>query len=317
MARSVRYQIPVFPPFQGYSGATRCFDGIWTWSNIAVDAVGGRYQLDGVGMNPIGEMIACKTNLLEELFSLKGKVALITGGYRGIGRAIADAYAAAGADLVVTARDLRGCQTAATEISDRYGVKTAGKEMDVKNVERIDTVLKEVVDEFGKVDILVNSAGIAGSEKPVLSMTDDDMTEVMSVDFYGTFFVSRSVAQMMVRRKSGKIINICSILGKVAARNMAGYCASKAAILQLTRVMALELMHENIQVNAISPGYFMTDFSRGFLDMEMGKKFMANKIPMRRAGNTEEIKSTAIYLATCPPFLTGTDISIDGGHSIV
>ncbi len=242
---------------------------------------------------------------------------MITGGNRGIGRAIADAYAAAGADLVVTARDLHGCRAAATELSGRYGVKAVGKEMNVKNVQRIDAVLDEIVDEFGKIDILVNSAGIAGCEKPVLSMTDEDMTEVMGVDFFGTFFVSRSVGQLMVRRKSGKIINICSILGKVAARNMAGYCASKAAILQLTRVMALELMHDNIQVNAISPGYFVTDLSRGFLDMEAGKKFMANKIPMKRAGNPEEIKSTAIYLATCPPFLTGADISIDGGHSIV
>lgn len=284
---------------------------------ISTDSVAGKSQVDGAGMNPIGEDVARKANLLEELFSLKGKIALITGGTRGIGRAIADAYAAAGADLVVTARDLRGCQAAATEISARYGVKAVGKEMNVKNVERIDAVLKEVVDEFGKIDILVNSAGIAGSEKPVLRMTDEDMAEVMSVDFYGTFFVSRSVGQVMVRKKSGKIINICSILGKVAARNMAGYCASKAAILQLTRVMALELMQDNIQVNAISPGYFVTDFSRGFLDMEMGKKFMANKIPMKRAGNPEEIKSTAIYLATCPPYLTGAEISIDGGHSIV
>lgn len=257
------------------------------------------------------------TGMLERLFSLKGKLALVTGGYKGIGKAIAEAYAGAGADVVLAARNLYGCQESAKDISARFGVRAVGAEMDVKNVRMIDSVLKDVVDEFGKIDILVNSAGISGSEKPVLRMTDEDMTEVMNVVFYGTFFVSRSVGQLMVKRKSGKIINISSILGRIAARNLAGYCASKAAVLQLTRVMALELMHDNIQVNAITPGYFVTDFTRGFLDLEIGREFVANKIPMKRAGSLEEIKSTALYLATCPPFLTGTEISIDGGHSIV
>lgn len=253
---------------------------------------------------------------IERLFSLTGKIALITGGYKGIGRAIADTYASAGADVVVVARNLYGCQAAAREIKDKYKVRTIGKEMDVKNIKQIDAVLKEVVDEFGKIDILVNSAGIPGSEKPVLRMTDEDMAEVMNVDFYGTFLVSRTVAQVMVKHKSGKIINISSTLGKIAARNMAGYCASKAAVIQLTRVMALELMHDNIQVNVICPGYFATDFTRGFFDLDVGKEFITNKIPMKRPGNLDEMATTALYLATCPSFLTGAEISIDGGHSI-
>jgi NAD(P)-dependent dehydrogenase (short-subunit alcohol dehydrogenase family) len=255
-------------------------------------------------------------SLLEKLFSLKGKMALITGGYKGIGRVIAETYAAAGADVVVVARNLYGCQEAAREIESKYGVRATGKEMDVKNVRMIDAVLKEVVDEFGKIDILVNNAGIPGSEKPVMRMTDEDMAEVMNVDFYGTFLVSRTVAQVMVKHKSGKIINISSTLGKIAARNMAGYCASKAAVIQLTRVMALELIHDNIQVNVICPGYFATNFTRGFFDLDIGKDFIANKIPIKRPGHLDEMRSTALYLATCPSFLTGAEISIDGGHSI-
>ena len=251
-----------------------------------------------------------EVSLLEKLFSLKGKMALITGGYKGIGRVIAETYAAAGANVVVVARNLYGCEEAAREIRDKYKVRAIGKEMDVKNVRMIDAVLKEVVDEFGKIDILVNNAGIPGSEKPVMRMTDEDMAEVMNVDFYGTFLVSRTVAQVMAKHKSGKIINISSTLGKIAARNMAGYCASKAA------VMALELIQDNIQVNAICPGYFDTDFTRDFFNLDIGKDFIANKIPMKRPGHLDEMRSTALYLATCPPFLTGAEISIDGGHSI-
>ncbi len=261
--------------------------------------------------------VETKGNLLERLFSLKGKTALITGGYKGIGMAIADTYAEAGSEVVIAARNRDRCVEAARVVSDRHGVRAVGKEMNVTDSRMVAAVLKEVIDEFGKIDILVNCAGIPGSEKSFLRMTDDDMSEVMNVDFIGTFLVSRAVAQQMVKRKTGKIINISSILGKIAARNMAGYCASKAAVIQLTRVMALDLIQDNIQVNVICPGYFTTEFSIGFLGAEAGRDFLAKKVPMRRAGDLDEIKSTALYLATCPSFMTGSEISIDGGHSIV
>ena len=126
-----------------------------------------------------------------------------------------------------------------------------------------------------------------------------------------------AVAQVMVRQKSGRIINISSVLGKVSARNMAGYCASKAAVIQLTRVMALELMRDNIQVNALCPGYFKTDFNRDFFESDVGKGLIKKMIPMNRVGQLDELRSTALYLATCPPFMTGSEIYIDGGHTIV
>ncbi|MFB3924993.1 MAG: SDR family NAD(P)-dependent oxidoreductase [Syntrophales bacterium] len=255
--------------------------------------------------------------LFEQLFSIRGRVAVITGGYRGIGLTMAQTYAEAGADVVLAARNLSGCQAQADEIKKRFGVRAIGKSMDVRDSKSVDNVVQEIVREMGTIDILVNSAGIPGSEKPVLKMTNEDMDEVMSVDFRGTFLVSRAVAQVMVRQKSGRIINISSVLGKVSARNMAGYCASKAAVIQLTRVMALELMRDNIQVNALCPGYFKTDFNRDFFESDVGKGLIKKMIPMNRVGQLDELRSTALYLATCPPFMTGSEIYIDGGHTIV
>jgi NAD(P)-dependent dehydrogenase (short-subunit alcohol dehydrogenase family) len=256
-------------------------------------------------------------NILERLFSVHGQIAVLTGGYRGIGLAMAEAYAEAGADTVLLARNLLGCRAAAEEIKKAYGVRAIGKSMDVRDSKSVDKIIQEVVDEFGRIDILVNCAGIPGSEKPVLKMTDEDLDEVMNVDFRGTFLVSRAVAQVMVKQKSGKIINVASAMGKIVARNMSGYAASKAAVIQLTRVMALELMRDNVQVNALCPGYFVTDFNRDFFRSEMGKAVIKKMVPINRVGQLDELKSTALYLATCPPFLTGSEIYVDGGHTIV
>jgi NAD(P)-dependent dehydrogenase (short-subunit alcohol dehydrogenase family) len=255
--------------------------------------------------------------LLERLFSLKGKTALITGGYKGIGRAVAETYAEAGADVAIAARNLLGCREAAREISGAFGVRAIGKSLDVNNSKMVDRVVREVAAELGRIDILVNSAGIPGSEKAVLRMTDEEMDEVMNVDFRGTFLVSRAVSHVMIRQKCGKIINVSSILGRIAARNMAGYCASKAAVIQLTRVMALELARDNIQVNALCPGYILTEFNRDFFASETGKGLVKKMIPLNRVGSLDELKSTVLYLGTCPAFLTGAELYVDGGHTII
>ncbi|MGC9325923.1 MAG: SDR family NAD(P)-dependent oxidoreductase [Desulfomonilia bacterium] len=256
------------------------------------------------------------SDFFERLFSLKGKTALITGGYKGIGRLFAETFAEAGADVAVVARSLEGCQKAAQEISERFGVRAIGKSMDVHDTTMVNAVVKEIIEEFEKIDILVNSAGVTGSEKPVLNMNDDDMDDVLNVDFRGIFLTSRAVAAHMRERKSGRIINISSILGKIAARNMSGYCASKAAVIQLTKVMALEMVRDNVQVNALCPGYFLTEFNRDFFSSEAGKGLVKRMIPINRVGELEELKSTALYLATCPAFLTGAELYVDGGHTI-
>jgi NAD(P)-dependent dehydrogenase (short-subunit alcohol dehydrogenase family) len=256
-------------------------------------------------------------DLLERLFSLKGETALITGGYKGIGRMFSETYAEAGADVAIVARTLDKCQEAAKEIESKYGVRAVGLSMDVHDTESVNGVVQRVVDELGKVDILVNCAGISGSEKPVLEMTDADMDDVMNVDFRGTFLACRAVAAEMAKQKRGKIINVASLLGKISARNMAGYCASKAAVIQLTRVLALELMRDNIQVNVLCPGYILTEFNREFFESDAGKGLIKKMIPLNRVGDLEELRSSALFLATCPPFLTGAEIYVDGGHGII
>ena len=257
------------------------------------------------------------SELLERLFSLKGKTALITGGYRGIGLKIAETYAEAGADVVLVARNLKGCTDAAEAIAMKYGVKVLGKAIDVNDSAKVDAVIAEVATEMGKIDILVNNAGVPGSEKPVLRMSDADMDGVMNVDFRGVFFVSRAVAKVMVGQKKGKIINVASLAARKASPNMSGYCSGKAAVVQLTRVLALELMRDNIQVNALCPGYFLTEFNREFFESEIGKMVVKKNIPMRRLGMLDELQSVVLFLATCPAFMTGAEIYIDGGHGIV
>ena len=254
--------------------------------------------------------------LLDKVFSLESRTVLVTGGYNGIGRAFAETYAAAGAEVIIAARNGDRCRDEAQRISDQYAVKTAGVSLDVNDSSKVNSVVESVIDQFGKIDILVNSAGISGSEKPVLLTKDEEMDQVMNVDFRGTFLVSRKVAEEMVKKRSGRIINISSILGKIAARNMAGYCASKAAVIQLTRVMALELMRDNVQVNVLCPGYFLTDFNEGFFSSEVGQKMVKKMIPLGRVGSLDELRSTILYLGTCPPFFTGAELYIDGGHTI-
>lgn len=253
-------------------------------------------------------------NIFERLFSLNGKCALITGGYQGIGRLFAETYAEAGASVAVVARNSEGCRRAAAEISEKFGVPTIGKSMDVRIAEEVDRVVREVYDEFGRIDILVNSAGIAGSQKPILKMEDLDLDDVMNTDFRGIFITSKAVARYMAEEQSGRIINIASIFGKIAVPSMSGYCASKAAVIHLTKVMALEMIRNNIQVNVLCPGYFLTELNREFFDSEAGKNLVKVKIPIKRAGDLEELRSTALYLATCPDFMTGTELCIDGGH---
>jgi NAD(P)-dependent dehydrogenase (short-subunit alcohol dehydrogenase family) len=218
--------------------------------------------------------------------------------------------------VAIVARNLECCQRAAMDIRNQFGVKTLWKAMDVHKAHEVNQIVQEIIDELGKIDILVNSAGISGSQKPVLKMTDEDIDEIMAVDFRGVFITSRAVAKHMSTRKCGKIINISSVLGKLAARNMSGYCASKAAVTQLTKVMALELIRDNIQVNVLCPGYFLTEFNRDFFNSDAGKNLVKKMIPIDRIGNLEELRSTALYLATAPAFLTGAEIYVDGGHTI-
>lgn len=252
------------------------------------------------------------------MFSLKGKTALITGGYRGIGLAISEVFAEAGAKLAIAARSGDICKSTAARIETEFGVEAYGLAVDVQDSHQIDRALEEIIARFGKIDILVNCSGIDSSHKPFTEITEEDMNNVMKTNFHGTFLVSKAVVRKMIKHKRGKVINIASILGKAAAANMAAYCVSKAAIIQLTRVMALDLMRFNIQVNALCPGYFLTDINREYFESDpTAEKFIRKVIPMNRMGQVDELKSSALYLATCPSFLTGSEIYVDGGSTLI
>ena len=250
-------------------------------------------------------------------FDLNGKAAIITGGATGIGRGIAEGLADAGSGIVLAARRLDACKAACEEIRGRTGVKTLPLQCDVTKKADIDRLVRETEKEFGRIDILVNNSGIGGSEKPILEMGDADWDSVINTNLNSVFFLSRAVAGHMANRgEGGKIINVASIGGIFAVRNMSAYCASKAACLQLTKVMALEWVRHNIQVNAILPGYFETPMNTQFFSSDTGKGIIQKKIPIKRIGQIEELRGVAVLLAsTASSFMTGSAIVVDGGQT--
>ena len=252
------------------------------------------------------------------IFALNGKVAVVTGGNSGIGKGIAEGLADAGADIVIAARRFEQCREACSEIETKTGVRCLPVKCDVTKTEDANGLIESTVKEFGKIDILVNSAGVGMSDKPVVEMSDEDWDATLNINLRGTFLCSRAAAREMIKRKQGKIIDVSSIYGTTRAiRNAGDYCASKAGVIQLAKVMALELARYNIQINVICPGYFLTPMNYEFLSSEVGQKVVKANIPMQRPGNVNELKGIAIYLASpASSFTTGAEIVIDGGHII-
>jgi len=250
------------------------------------------------------------------MFDLTGKVAIVTGGYHGIGRGIAEGLAEAGANIVLCARNSQRCAEACEEIG-KMGVKTLGLRCDITQAGEIAEMVRKTVEGMGRIDILVNNAGVGGSEKPILKMSEQDWDYAVAVDLKGAFLCARAVVPEMIKGGGGKIINISSIAGSIGIANMSAYCASKGGMIQLTKVMALEFMRYNIQANTLCPGYFYTPMNRKFFESEAGQKVIQRNIPMNRPGQVEELKGTAIYLASAATnFMTGACIVIDGGQSI-
>jgi NAD(P)-dependent dehydrogenase (short-subunit alcohol dehydrogenase family) len=170
---------------------------------------------------------------------------------------------------------------------------------------------------MGRIDILVNNAGVGGSEKSILKMSEEDWDYAVDIDLKGAFLCARAVVPEMIRQGGGKIVNVASIAAMIGMPNMSAYCASKGGMVQLTKVMALEFIRHNIQVNALCPGYFLTPMNQKFFESEVGQKVIQRNIPMNRAGRVEELKGTAVYLASAATnFMTGSCIVIDGGQTI-
>ena len=249
------------------------------------------------------------------MFDLSGKVAVVTGGCSGLGTVFSEALAEAGANIVI-ADVMVGtpqCQQAVAAI-EKYGVKVLTVKCDITKVEDADNMIATTVKEFGKVDILVNSAGLFGENQRVADMDPANWDKVLAVDLKGTFLCCRAAAKEMMKQNEGKIINIASASSFKALPGMAAYATAKSGILMLTKTLAIELVRRNIQVNTLSPGYFITPLNRDFFETEAGKKMVSNW-PPRRPGNTDELKGIIVYLASSgSSFTTGQEIVVDGGQ---
>jgi gluconate 5-dehydrogenase len=244
-------------------------------------------------------------------FDLTDKVSVVTGGAKGIGRAIAEGFAQAGANVVIADIDVEGCEKACSEIQ-QLGVKVLAVHCDVSNGKDADNLIKETVKQFDKIDILVNNAGITGSAKAVVDIAADEWEKTLAVNLTGVFLCSRAAAKEMIKQKRGKIINVTSVASFHPIANSSDYCASKGGALMLTKVLALELIKHNIHVNAICPGFFDTQLAPALKERIV--RNIKKMVPIGRLADVEEMKGLAIFLASsASDFLVGTAIPIDGG----
>ncbi len=249
------------------------------------------------------------------LFSLDGKVSLVTGGSRGIGRAISLYLAQSGSDVVVISRDKSAGEKIAGDI-DALGVKGIYCQGDVAVKEDIDQVVKQAIDSFGKIDVLVNNAAICRNVEAE-KMSWEDWYDVIHVNLSSVFLMCQAVGRQMIEQGYGSIINVSSISGEIVniPQPQCSYNASKAGVTHLTKSLAIEWAKYGIRVNAIAPGYTETDMTRPALEMEWGKMWQELS-PLHRMGQPEEIAGVAVYLASDnASYTTGSIFNIDGAYT--
>ena len=246
--------------------------------------------------------------------TLTGKCALITGASRGIGRAIAVALAKAGADVAI---NYAGNEEAAKQTEDicaAYGVSTLVVRADVANAEECKAMVEQVKERFGKIDILVNNAGIT-KDKLMIGMSEADFMDVINTNLKGSFLCMQMVSKLMLKQRSGRIINLSSVVGLHGNAGQVNYAASKAGVIGMTKSAAKELASRGITVNAVAPGMIETDMTA--VIPEKAKDAMMASIPAGRAGKPEEIANVAAFLASEEAaYITGQVISVDGGMGI-
>ncbi|MGH6902388.1 MAG: SDR family NAD(P)-dependent oxidoreductase [Geminicoccaceae bacterium] len=250
------------------------------------------------------------------LFDLAGRVALVTGASQGLGRRFAKVLAGHGAAVGLAARQLDKLQELEREIAAEGG-RVASVALDVTDRESIGRAIGLIEEILGPIDVLINNAGTAVS-KGVLEQTEADWDQVVGTNLKGAFFVAQTVAKRMARRDpkpawGGSIVNIASVLAQGVVGHLAPYAASKGGLWQLTRAMALELARHDVRVNALAPGYIVTEINRDFLATEAGER-MKKRIPQRRFGTPEDLDGALLLLASeASRYMTGGIIVIDGG----
>lgn len=253
-------------------------------------------------------------NPIFQIFSLEGKKAIVTGASRGLGESIAIGIAAAGADVALVARSEKDLKKTATRVEE-LGKKALVCPCDITKTEQIKEAYEKIEKEFKSIDILVNNAGV-DVPAPLIEMTQEIWDMTFSTNLNGVFNFTKLVGRGMIERKRGKIINISSLQGIVGFPQNAAYCATKGAINAFTRAMAVEWGPYNIQVNAIAPGWFMTDMTRHIEGTPIGD-YVISRTPLGRNAQPDEIIGTVLYLSSAASdFLTGNVISLDGGYVI-
>lgn len=249
---------------------------------------------------------------------LTNKVAIITGSDSGIGRAIAEALGDEGATVIVTYNSDEERAKETSDYMQENGIESTTFQLDVGDEDSVKSVFKKVHDKYGQIDILVNNAGVNGQNIPVKEMDTETFDLCIKVNLYGAFFCCREYLNLRNKgQKGGKIIIVSSIHEKVNTPGGADYNASKGGVKNFSRSLALELAEEGINVNNIAPGMILTPMNQEAMDDEEVKKEMEENIPMKRAGETRDIKAAAVFLASSDSdYVTGSTITIDGGLSI-
>jgi len=255
---------------------------------------------------------------LMDMFSLKDKVAIVTGGGRGIGKFIATGLAEAGANVVIASRKIDNCKDAAKEL-EQYGVKTLAVKCDMGKEEDITALVEATKSEFGTVDIVVNNAGVTWGA-PTLDFPLEQWDKVFNVNVRGVWILSQQVANIMKDNGGGKIINVSSVYGSRGSLEIAHpavpYNSSKAAVELLTKNLAVKLAPHKIHVNCIAPGFFETDMMGYIFKPEMKAMLDAvlGQIPLYKVGNEDDVKGLAVFLASkASDYITGSVIPVDGG----
>lgn len=247
---------------------------------------------------------------LTELFGLADKVAWVTGAGRGIGRAVATGLAAAGARVAVTARNADDLRGLADELPQYEVFVVAG---DVADPACVADVAQRVLDRFGTLDVLVNTAGVSPTVRRSQDLGDEQWLQVLGINLNGTFFCCREAGRHMIAKGSGAIVNVSSVHGSTGVARMAAYGASKGAVENLTRSLAIEWAPEGVRVNCLAPGYIETDMTRSYLRSRFGDEVRA-AIPMGQPGSTRDLVGAAVFLASdAASYVTGAIIPVDGG----
>jgi len=250
---------------------------------------------------------------MSKLFDLTGRLALITGSSRGIGRAIAEGYLAAGARVIINGRDKEAVAAAVKAL----GSSAIAAPFDVTSSAAVEAAVEKIEKDVGPIDILVNNAGMT-KRMPFTEFPEADWRQIMATNLDSVFFVTQSVARRMIPRARGKIVNICSVMSELGRPTIAPYTASKGAVKMLTKAMCSEFARHGITANGISPGYFGTELNQALMADEKFSAWVCARTPAGRWGKVEELQGAAIFLASdASSFVNGHILFVDGGMTAV